>query len=63
MTQFKEDTTIRTVFEIINSGGMERIGKAFTILINKAMKAKKVFGPQCPALGTHRRQMRLCQWF
>jgi len=27
MTQHKDDTTIRTVFEIINAGGMENFGK------------------------------------
>ncbi len=63
MPQFQEDTTIRTVFEIINSGGMERIREAIIILIYEAMKAKKVFGSQCPALGSHRRQMGLYQWF
>lgn len=41
MTQHKEDTTIRTVFEIINAGGMENIGEAISILINEAMKAER----------------------
>ncbi len=41
MTQHKEDTIIRTVFEIINSGGMENIGEAVSILINEAMKAER----------------------
>lgn len=41
MTQHKEDTTIRTVFEIINAGGMESIGEAISILINEAMKAER----------------------
>jgi len=41
MTQQQEDTTIRTVFEIINSGGMENIGEAVSILINEAMKAER----------------------
>ncbi len=41
MTQFQEDTRIRTVFEIINSGGMERIGEAINMLINEAMKAER----------------------
>src|SRR6056300_617199 len=41
MTQQKEDTTIRTVFEIINAGGMENIGEVVSILINEAMKAER----------------------
>ncbi len=41
MNQFQEDTTIRTVFEIITSGGMERIGEPISILINEAMKAER----------------------
>ncbi len=41
MTQHKEDTTIRTVFEIINAGGMESIGEAISILINEAMKTER----------------------
>jgi transposase-like protein len=41
MTQHKEDTTIRTVFEIINAGGMESIGEAISILINEAMRAER----------------------
>lgn len=41
MTQQKEDTTIRTVFEIINAGGMESIGEAISILINEAMKVER----------------------
>ncbi len=41
MTQHKEDTTIRTVFEIINAGGMENIGEAISILVNEAMKAER----------------------
>ena len=40
MTQHKEDTTIRTVFEIINAGGMENSGDAISILVNEAMKAE-----------------------
>jgi len=41
MTQLNEDTTIRTVFEIINAGGMENLGEAISILINEAMKAER----------------------
>jgi len=41
MTQYKEDITIRTVFEIINAGGMESIGEVISILINEAMKAER----------------------
>ncbi len=41
MTQHNEDTTIRTIFEIINAGGMENIGEAISILINEAMKAER----------------------
>ena len=41
MTQQNEDTTIRTVFEIINAGGMENLGEAISILINEAMKAER----------------------
>ena len=41
MTQQQEDTTIRTVFEIINAGGMENLGEAISILINEAMKAER----------------------
>jgi len=41
MTQHNEDTTIRTVFEIINAGGMENLGEAISILINEAMKVER----------------------
>jgi transposase-like protein len=41
MTQQNEDTTIQTVFEIINTGGMENLGEAISILINEAMKAER----------------------
>jgi len=41
MTQQQEDTTIRTVFEIINAGGMENLGEAISILINEAMKVER----------------------
>ncbi len=41
MTQQEKDTTIRTVFEIINSGGMENLGEAISILINEAMKSER----------------------
>jgi len=41
MTQQKEDTVIRTVLEIINTGGMENLGEAISILINEAMKAER----------------------
>jgi len=41
MTQQTEDTTIRTVFEIINAGGMENLGEAISILINEAMKVER----------------------
>ncbi len=41
MTQHNEYTTIRTVFEIINAGGMENLGEAISILINEAMKAER----------------------
>ncbi len=41
MTQLKEDTIIRTVFEIVNSNGMEGLGEAISILINEAMKAER----------------------
>lgn len=41
MTQHKEDTIIRTVFEIINANGMEGLGEAVSILINEAMKAER----------------------
>lgn len=41
MTQQEEDTTIRTVFEIINAGGMENLGEAISILINEAMKVER----------------------
>ncbi len=41
MTQHKEDTAIRTIFEIINSDGMEGLGEAVSILINEAMKAER----------------------
>ncbi len=41
MTQQKEDTAIRTIFEIINSDGMEGLGEAVSILINKAMKVER----------------------
>jgi len=41
MTQPQEDTTIRTVFEIINAGGMENLGEAISILINEAMKVER----------------------
>ncbi len=41
MTQQKEDTAIRTIFEIINSDGMEGLGDAVSILINEAMKVER----------------------
>ena len=41
MTQQTEDTTIRTVFEIINAGGMENLGEAISILMNEAMKVER----------------------
>ena len=41
MTQQKEDTVIRTVLEIINTGGMENLREAISILINEAMKAER----------------------
>ncbi|MCP4671364.1 MAG: IS256 family transposase [Desulfobacula sp.] len=41
MTQQKEDTVIRTIFEIINSDGMEGLGEAVSILINEAMKVER----------------------
>jgi len=41
MTQQKEDTVIRTIFEIINSEGMEGLGDAVSILINEAMKVER----------------------
>lgn len=41
MTQQPEDTTIRTVLEIINAGGMENLGEAISILINEAMKVER----------------------
>ena len=41
MTQQKEDTVIRTIFEIINSNGMEGLGEAVSILINEAMKVER----------------------
>ena len=41
MTQQKEDTAIRTIFEIINSDGMEGLSEAGSILINEAMKVER----------------------
>jgi len=41
MTQQKEDTVIRTIFEIINSDGMDGLGEAISILINEAMKVER----------------------
>lgn len=41
MTQQKEDTAIRTIFEIINSDGIEGLGDAVSILINEAMKVER----------------------
>lgn len=41
MTQQKEDTAIRTIFEIINSEGIEGLGDAVSILINEAMKVER----------------------
>ena len=41
MTQQKEDTVIRTIFEIINSNGLEGLGEAISILINEAMKVER----------------------
>ena len=41
MTQQKEDTVIRTIFEIINSDGMKGLGEAVSILINEAMKVER----------------------
>ena len=41
MTQHNDDTIIRTVFEIINSGGIESLGEAVSILINEAMEAER----------------------
>ena len=37
-----EDTTIRTVFEIINANGMEGLGDAVSILTNEAMKVERI---------------------
>lgn len=36
-----QDTTIRTVFEIINADKMENVGEAISILINEEMKQGK----------------------
>jgi hypothetical protein len=41
MTQQKEDTAIRTIFEIINSDGMEGLVDTVSILINEAMKVER----------------------
>ncbi len=41
MTQQKENTAIRTIFEIINSDGMDGLGEAVSILINEAMKIER----------------------
>jgi len=41
MTQHKEDTIIRSVFEIINENSIEGIGEAVSILINEAMKVER----------------------
>jgi len=41
MTQQQKDTTIRTIFKIINAGGMENLEEAISILSNEVMKAER----------------------
>lgn len=41
MTQYREDTTISAVLEIINTNGMDGLNEAVSILINEAMKVER----------------------
>jgi len=41
MTQHKEYTIIRTVFEIINSGGIENLGEDVSSLINDIFSSRR----------------------
>jgi hypothetical protein len=42
MTQHNEETTIRTIFEIINAGGMENLGEALSCQYEKASMGKRL---------------------
>ncbi len=41
MTQYRENTTLENVLEIINEDGLDGLGNAISILINAAMKAER----------------------